>query len=100
MLFGSTAFDSFQDSTAWVQLHPGGTSTSAYLLDNLALLGFCAGVGLIFAVGTHGHRRADPSSAAGSCPNLFAHSVVPIIVGYIVAHYLSYFVEVGQQTLI
>jgi hypothetical protein len=26
--------------------------------------------------------------------------VVPIIVGYIVAHYLSYFVEVGQQTLI
>ena len=33
-------------------------------------------------------------------PNLFAHSVVPIIVGYIVAHYLSYLVEVGQLTLI
>ena len=33
-------------------------------------------------------------------PNLFAHSVVPIIVGYIVAHYLTYFVEYGQQTLI
>jgi len=30
----------------------------------------------------------------------FAHSVVPIIVGYIVAHYLSYFVEVGQQTVV
>jgi hypothetical protein len=26
--------------------------------------------------------------------------VVPIVVGYIVAHYLSYFVEVGQQTLV
>jgi hypothetical protein len=25
---------------------------------------------------------------------------VPIIVGYIVAHYLSYFVEVGQQTVV
>jgi hypothetical protein len=25
---------------------------------------------------------------------------VPIIVGYMVAHYLSYFVEVGQQTLV
>ena len=26
--------------------------------------------------------------------------MVPIIVGYIVAHYLTYLVEVGQQTLI
>ena len=26
--------------------------------------------------------------------------MVPIIVGYIVAHYLSYFVEIGTQTLI
>ena len=33
-------------------------------------------------------------------PDLFAHSVVPIIVGYIVAHYLTYFVEYGQTTLI
>ena len=32
--------------------------------------------------------------------NRFAHSVVPIIVGYVVAHYLSYFVEVGQQTVV
>jgi hypothetical protein len=33
-------------------------------------------------------------------PDRFAHSVVPIIVGYMVAHYLSYFVEVGQQTVV
>jgi len=33
-------------------------------------------------------------------PDRFAHSVVPIIVGYVVAHYLSYFVEVGQQTVV
>jgi hypothetical protein len=33
-------------------------------------------------------------------PDLFAHSVVPIIVGYMVAHYLTFFVESGQQTLI
>jgi hypothetical protein len=25
---------------------------------------------------------------------------VPIVVGYLVAHYLSYFVEVGQQTVV
>jgi hypothetical protein len=33
-------------------------------------------------------------------PRLFAHSLVPIIVGYVVAHYLTFFVETGQQTLI
>jgi hypothetical protein len=33
-------------------------------------------------------------------PALFAHSIVPIIVGYVVAHYLSFFVEIGQQTVI
>jgi hypothetical protein len=33
-------------------------------------------------------------------PAMFAHSVVPIIVGYMIAHYLSYLVETGQQTLI
>ena len=33
-------------------------------------------------------------------PNQFGHSLVPIIVGYIFAHYLTYLVEYGQQTFI
>lgn len=33
-------------------------------------------------------------------PSLFAHSLVPIVVGYVFAHYLTFFVEVGQQTVI
>ena len=33
-------------------------------------------------------------------PGMFAHSLVPIIVGYMVAHYLTLLVETGQQTLI
>jgi hypothetical protein len=32
-------------------------------------------------------------------PDLLAHSVIPIIVGYMTAHYLSYFYEQGQSTL-
>jgi len=38
--------------------------------------------------------------ARRTLPDRFAHSVVPIVVGYLVAHYFSYFVEVGQQTVI
>ena len=47
-----------------------------------------------------GHRRRRRTTGGASCPPQFAHSIVPIIVGYIIAHYLTYLVEVGQQTLI
>jgi hypothetical protein len=98
VLFGSTAFDSFKDSARWVQFVQGST-TSSYLLNNLALLAFCVGVGLVFATGTMLTGLGDDLKRL-ELPNLFAHSVVPIVVGYVVAHYLSYLVEVGQLTLI
>ncbi|MFC7492944.1 MULTISPECIES: hypothetical protein [unclassified Nocardioides] len=98
VLFGSTAFDSFKDSTRWIQFVQGST-TSSYLLNNLALLTFCVGVGLVFAAGTMLTGLGDDLKRL-ELPNLFAHSVAPIVVGYVVAHYLSYFVEVGQMTLV
>jgi hypothetical protein len=98
VLFGSTAFDSFKDSTHWIQFIQS-SDTSAYLLNNLGLLAFCVGVGLVFALGCVLTGLGDDLRHR-ELPNLFAHSIVPIIVGYIIAHYLSYLVEVGQLTLI
>ncbi len=98
VLFGSTAFDSFRDSAPWVSFVQG-SSVPGVLLGNLALLTFCALVGLVFATGCmltgveDGQRRS-------ALPDLFAHSVVPIVVGYVAAHYLTYLVEIGQDTLI
>lgn len=98
VLLGSTAFDSFRGSSFWL-VAVQSMSVSRVLPDTLALVAFSVGVALILAVAsmatgvTSGTRRGD-------LPDLFAHSVVPIIVGYIVAHYLTYFVEYGQQTLI
>ena len=98
VLFGSTAFDSFRESERWVQFVQA-SSVDSFVLNNLALLAFCVAVGVILAVGTmatgvgEGVRRS-------ALPDLFAHSVVPIIIGYIVAHYLRYLVEYGQITLI
>jgi hypothetical protein len=98
VLFGSTAFDSFQDSSPWVQFVQS-SSIPAGLLENAALLAFCAGVGLLFAIAcmATGVREETPRNAL---PDLFAHSIVPIVVGYIVAHYLTYLVEYGQTTLV
>ena len=98
VLFGSTAFDSFRDSTPWVQFVQS-TDQSTYALNNLALLTFCVVVGLVFVVGTTATGVA-PGTRRATLPDRFAHSIVPIVAGYIVAHYLTYLVEVGQLTLI
>lgn len=98
VLFGSTAFDSFKESTPWVKFIQS-SDVSVQLLNNLAMLSFVVGVGLVFAVGTMA-TGVGPGTDRRTLPNQFAHSVVPIIVGYIVAHYLTYLVQVGQQTLI
>jgi hypothetical protein len=98
VLFGSTAFDSFSGSTFWLRFTQS-SDASTLLLNSLALLAFCLIVGLSFAGATM-LTGVDEGTDRRELPALFAHSVVPIIVGYIIAHYLSYFVEVGQQTLV
>ncbi len=98
VLLGSTAFDSFSSSTLWLQ-YTQGSATSSTVLDTVALLLFCVGVAATFAVATV-LTGVDHGTDRRTLPDRFAHSVVPIIVGYIVAHYLSYFVEVGQQTVV
>ena len=98
VLFGSTAFDSFKDSNFWVR-YTQESDISTNVLNNLALLAFCVGVFVIFTVGcvTTG---VGPGTRRVELPNKFAHSIIPIVVGYIVAHYTTYLVEYGQQTLI
>ncbi|PVG81576.1 hypothetical protein DDE18_16330 [Nocardioides gansuensis] len=98
VLFGSTAFDSFKDSSPWIRFVQS-SEVSSTLLDNLALLAFCTGVGLVFAVASMA-TGVHTGMLRSSLPDTFAHSIIPIIVGYIVAHYLTYLVEYGQTTLI
>ena len=98
VLFGSTAFDSFRESTPWLKLVQS-LETSRVAPDTVALVAFSAGVALVLTVATMA-TGVSGDTPRRALPDLFAHSVVPIIVGYIVAHYLTYFVEYGQTTLI
>ncbi|CAN5166422.1 hypothetical protein BH18ACT9_BH18ACT9_06850 [soil metagenome] len=98
VLLGSTAFDSFARSSSWLQLTQA-SSLSTTLLNTCALMAYCAVVGLTFTIATRLSGVATKTDGP-SLPAQFAHSLVPIVVGYIVAHYLSYFVEVGQQTVV
>ena len=98
VLLGSTAFDSLSNSPWWVTqvqdspLPPTVTGTLG-LLGTVALV---TGVFAAAAVGS-GRRARLPAPQAAAA---FAPTLVPIVVGYFVAHYWSLLVVVGQQTLI
>jgi len=97
VLFGSTAFDSFKDSSVWLQ-HTQSVDVSPLLLNNLALFVFCATVATLFTLATAATGVHDGQSRWLLAAQ-YSHSMVPIIVGYITAHYLTYLVSEGQQTL-
>lgn len=88
-LLGSTAYDSFSASSFWQG------KTLAPWQHSLTLLGFCAVVAVLFIVAA---RSTGGVSAGerGQLPGRLAHSLVPIVVGYIFAHYLTYLLEKGQ----
>ncbi|MCX6396999.1 MAG: hypothetical protein NTV23_10975 [Propionibacteriales bacterium] len=103
VLVGSTAFDSYKETRTWVQL-VGDIGGNVELTSTIALLVVCAAIGLLFSAATMSAQTdpdADPPTPGRrELPRLYAHSVVPIVVGYMVAHYLSYLVVTGQETLI
>jgi hypothetical protein len=101
VLFGSTAFDSYKDTIPW-QRFVIDVGVDPVLTNSVALLGFCLLVGGTFtaaAVSTGIETSGAGAVRRSALPDLLAHSVIPIIVGYMTAHYLSYLVEQGQNTI-
>lgn len=97
-LLGSTAYDGFSRSTAWISWSQDA-GYSVTLLGTLALAGFI----LFVFVSYSGATLLAGTLAGGSrseLPGLFAHSVVPIALGYVAAHYLTLLILEGQRTFI
>ena len=89
VLLGSTAYDSFSASSFW-------QSKSLSVLEHtLTLVGFCLVVAVLFQVASRATGGVTPQERA-ALPGMLAHSLVPIVVGYIFAHYLTYLLEKGQ----
>jgi hypothetical protein len=98
VLFGSTAFDSFGESAPWVGFVQR-SGIDGRILQNLALLTFCLAAIGIFSLATV-LTGVGPEQSRSRLPDAFAHSLVPIVVGYIIAHYLTLLLEIGTRTLI
>ena len=99
VLFGSTAFDSYKDSLRWVGFVDGLSGDPTWI-NTAALVLFCLVVGVTFTVAARLTAVEPDGTRRRDLPRLLAHAVVPIVVGYMTAHYLSYFVGQGQQTLV
>jgi hypothetical protein len=107
VLLGSTAFDSFASSSTWrnfadrlssSSLHVFGPTAASSVLRTIGLILFICVVATTFSLAaraTGGVERAQRRALPGE----MAHSLIPIVVGYIFAHYLSFLVERGQQTI-
>lgn len=98
ILLGSTAYDSFSESPFWVRIVQS-SPLDATLLGTIGLL---ATIGVVAALYTAAVLIAGAASSIGPAdlPRAFAHSLVPIAVGYLIAHYFSLLVFEGQRTLI
>ncbi|MFG1906128.1 hypothetical protein [Kribbella sp. NPDC048928] len=97
-LLGSTAYDGFSNSSSWIgwaqnqDISMTWLGTGALIVFILVVLGTYSGATVL--------AGRLSSSSRSALPGLFAHSVVPIAFGYVVAHYLTLFILEGQRTLI
>jgi hypothetical protein len=97
-LLGSTAFDSFANTSWWIQtVQSSDVITVVWGTGGLAVMMLLVLVTFTLAAAWMGRYGDRP---AADYPRLMAASVVPIVVGYAVAHYLTLLVSEGQRTAI
>lgn len=98
VMLGSTVFDSLTAHLAWINyvqtgpLPPRVTSTLGLVVTVAIVTAAFTGASALTGLGA-GRRPLETAAE-------FAHTIVPIVAGYFIAHYWSLLVIVGQQALI
>jgi hypothetical protein len=87
VMLGSTAYDGYSDSPSWITT----LQTSSLGPTATGTLGLLAAAGLVAVLYVLCAGRA--SGAA------YAHALLPIALGYLVAHYFTLFATEGPRTL-
>jgi hypothetical protein len=101
VLLGSTAFDGLSRTRWWNDLILDAGVTTNILLGTAGLLGCIGVVAATYTAATQageqyrrGRRNGNPNDRLD---RQFVHSLVPILIGYTIAHYFSLLIFQGQM---
>ena len=98
VMLGTTAYDGASNAPAWftfVQSSP----LPQTLVETAGVVAVVLVVGLLYAACTRWAGRVGGLGGRGM-PAAFAHSLVPIALGYVMAHYWSLLVLEGQNAFV
>jgi hypothetical protein len=97
-LLGSTAFDSFTNTSWWIgAVQSSNVPTVVWATGGLLIMIIIVFVSFSLAaawMGQYGNRPAT------EYPRLMVGSLLPIVLGYVVAHYATLLIVEGQRTAI
>jgi hypothetical protein len=97
----ATSFDGAQDGAfkdaiektfEWLVDRGMGLTTGLRLTDTIFMLLTFAAVGLVYLLGVRGMRTVPGAPSFKQLRTGFAHTLIPIALAYLVAHYFSFFV--------
>lgn len=97
LLLGSTAFDGLSRWSAWTRLTGGLDHIPAYTVGLIAAVAIVTALFLLAARTTGAAQIRPGAVGTAGLPGAFVHSLVPIAIGYAVAHYFSFAMFQGQE---
>ena len=107
VMIGTVTFDGFSQGQLWsdvsVELVDAldgivGLDAAAKVVATLGLLLGVAVVGTFFRLGIDGARSVGGDIDAAELRRAFVHTLVPIAMAYVAAHYLTFLLFEGQAT--
>jgi hypothetical protein len=107
VMIGSTTFDGFSQGELWKSLSVDltraldgifGADAAVKVVATLGLLIAVAAIGLFYRLGIEGARSVGGGMDAARLRGAFIHTLVPIAMAYIAAHYLSFLLFEGQAS--
>jgi hypothetical protein len=94
---GTVTFDGLSQGQLWTDFTEDAATDAPRLVGTLGLVGGVAAVSAFYALGVAGARSVGGDLDAAALRRAFVHSLVPIALVYVAAHYLTLLVFEGQQ---
>ncbi len=96
-MIGTVTFDGLSQGQLWIDLTGDAAIDAPRLVATLGLALGVALVGGFYALGIAGARSVGGNLSAQQLRRAFIHSLVPIAMVYVAAHYLTFLIFEGQS---